>query len=490
MKKFLFSLFVLEFFVLGGAYASIAVGSYTELGAAVQIQTYNVTKGCYERELPGVAWKDSDEYLYQSESRYEGKFAFECGNGHCDADQVIFMPNSHYFDGKKVDEQKLYYCAPKSDQMWIEWRISDIADCDIEKCRLTDVASAINGYYIMDTDGGNVGLSTGSGAQLLAANRTKICKCKTIGEAKTACENSGGVWVNGKCSCDAAKNIKVSASGEVCVCISSDYESKGRNGCQKKQSVIDAEKQQQQQAITQQRKKACESSGGKWVNGKCSCDSSLNLKTQNNVCVCTDSNYYRDTNNNCVLTDEAARKQQCETDTSKNSGAYWDSVAKMCLCADTSLVWINGQCITDPQVTACLNIDGAEWNAILNECRCKDSSNMEINSTRTACVLTADAQLSANQGTSRTNILNAISKLDKLSSRFKTSVWKDEEGKFNTSRLISDSVAGVVLGTAGGLITSSVVKKHQVENGFEDIQCTVGGQVVAGWGDQFQVGIQ
>lgn len=102
----------------------------------------------------------------------------------------------------------------------------------------------------------------------------------------------------------------------------------------------------------------------------------------------------------------------------------------------------------------------------------------------------AAAQLSANQGTSRTNILNAISKLDNLSSGFKESVWKNEEGEFNTSRLISDSVAGVVLGTAGGLITSSVVKKNQVENGFEDIQCTVGGQVVAGWGDQFQVGIQ
>ncbi len=97
-----------------------------------------------------------------------------------------------------------------------------------------------------------------------------------------------------------------------------------------------------------------------------------------------------------------------------------------------------------------------------------------------------DAGLSS----SRTNILNAISKLDNLSSGFKESVWKNEEGEFNTSRLISDSVAGVVLGTAGGLITSSVVKKNQVENGFEDIQCTVGGQVVAGWGDQFQVGIQ
>ena len=494
MKKFLFSLFVLEFFVLGGAYAaSPGVGSYAELGAAMQIKTSesinNVKNGCYERELLWSDWKKSDEYLYQSKSRYEGKFAFECGNEYCDTDQVIFMPQNHYFLGEEVKEQKLYYCAPKGDQMWIEWKISDVADCDIEKCRLTDEASAINGYYIMDTDGGSVGLSTGSGAQLLVANKTKICKCESIGEAKVACEDSGGSWENGKCSCDAAKNIKVSASGAVCECISSDYESKGRNGCQKKQSVIDAENQQRQQEITLQRKKACENSGGAWVNGKCSCDSSQNLKVQNNVCVCTDSNYYRDSNNNCVLTDEAARKQQCETDISKNSGAYWDPVAKKCLCTDTSLVWVNGQCITDPRITECLKIDGAEWNESLNECKCKDEKNMKFNEDHTKCVLNEDAQLRADQNESKTKISSAVAELDKISSGFEKSNWKTEEGKFNTARLISDSVAGVVLGTAGGLITSSVVKKNQVENGFEDIQCTVGGQVVAGWGDQFQVGI-
>ena len=70
------------------------------------------------------------------------------------------------------------------------------------------------------------------------------------------------------------------------------------------------------------------------------------------------------------------------------------------------------------------------------------------------------------------------------------SVWTDKEGNFNKSRLISDSVAGVVLGTAGGLITSSIIKKNQTENGFEDISCTVGGQVVAGWDDEFTVGIK
>ena len=78
--------------------------------------------------------------------------------------------------------------------------------------------------------------------------------------------------------------------------------------------------------------------------------------------------------------------------------------------------------------------------------------------------------------------------LEGVRSGFKVSVWKDEEGKFNTARLASDSIAGVVLGTAGGLITSSVVKKNQEKKGFEDLQCTIGGQRVADWGDQFTAG--
>lgn len=91
-----------------------------------------------------------------------------------------------------------------------------------------------------------------------------------------------------------------------------------------------------------------------------------------------------------------------------------------------------------------------------------------------------------------TDVNNAYIQLTSIHNKFRddVSVWKNEEGKFNTARLASDSIAGVVLGTAGGLITSSVVKKNQVENGFEDIKCTIGGQNVAEWGDQFRVGIQ
>ena len=70
------------------------------------------------------------------------------------------------------------------------------------------------------------------------------------------------------------------------------------------------------------------------------------------------------------------------------------------------------------------------------------------------------------------------------------SEWRDEKGNFNTTRLVSDSVAGVVLGTVGGIVTSKLVKKNQIKKGFEDLSCAVGGQTVAGYGDHFMVGLK
>jgi hypothetical protein len=72
----------------------------------------------------------------------------------------------------------------------------------------------------------------------------------------------------------------------------------------------------------------------------------------------------------------------------------------------------------------------------------------------------------------------------------KKSVWKNADGKFNTSRLTSDSVAGVVLGAAGGLITHSVVKKNQIKKGMEDIACFVSDLKVADFGDEFTIGLK
>lgn len=82
------------------------------------------------------------------------------------------------------------------------------------------------------------------------------------------------------------------------------------------------------------------------------------------------------------------------------------------------------------------------------------------------------------------------SNLSQVRDKLKVSEWRNAEGKFNTARLLSDSIAGVVLGTAGGLITSHLVKKNQLKKGFEDLNCSVGGQKVAGYGDDFRIGLQ
>ena len=100
------------------------------------------------------------------------------------------------------------------------------------------------------------------------------------------------------------------------------------------------------------------------------------------------------------------------------------------------------------------------------------------------------ASMQSRQSASQSRISRLSGKLKEMQEGFKVTVWRNEDGTFNTTRLASDSIAAVVLGTTGGLVTSHVVKKNQVNKGFDDIQCTVGGQSVAGWGDEFRVGIQ
>lgn len=88
------------------------------------------------------------------------------------------------------------------------------------------------------------------------------------------------------------------------------------------------------------------------------------------------------------------------------------------------------------------------------------------------------------------NIDAQYSSIARLRGELGLSEWRDENGNFNTARLLSDSVAGVVLGTVGGIVTSKLVKKNQLKKGFEDLSCTVGGQRVADYGDDFTVGLR
>lgn len=235
----------------------------------------------------------------------------------------------------------------------------------------------------------------------------------------------------------------------------------------------------------------CSMSGGFWddINSVCICDETQNLKTSLDYTKC----------------ETIIPINVCEE--SGGIGGIYQDIP--CYCDEKKNLQIN------KKGTACICInDSYKWDNIRKECVLKSSDafteknsfeegnieektsiNEESNTFSQEKTVVSNVTINS-ESAKVSNIGNTekvkkiVADLDQKAANFKRSDWKNEDGKFNTSRLISDSVAGVVLGTAGGLITSSVVKKSQVKSGFEDLNCAIGGQVVAGWGDEFLVGIQ
>ena len=126
--------------------------------------------------------------------------------------------------------------------------------------------------------------------------------------------------------------------------------------------------------------------------------------------------------------------------------------------------------------------DSDKWKELFGDL-CNDNAESE-----TPVVTPAPAS----SGPSDTEINNAQSTLKGFfdSAKKNASVWRTAEGNFNGARLASDITAGVVLGTVGGVVSGVVIKKNQVKKGFEALHCTVGGQKVAEWGDEFSVGLR
>ena len=223
----------------------------------------------------------------------------------------------------------------------------------------------------------------------------------------------------------------------------------------------------------------CVNSGGTWKNRVCSCSGAyLKQSGDKKSCECTDG-YIRDAQKACVPTDETNCKGLGE------SVAKWEN--NQCICLDMTKIYSSDtkNCVPNLKVAECGQIAGAQWTN--GECKCI-KPGYELKDGK-ECIKGA-ALVSSEQKESRTKITSVYKKLNAMSGDFKVSVWKNADGNFNTARLASDSIAAVVLGTTGALVTSNIVKKNQVSGGFEDISCQVGGQTVAGWGDQFNVGIQ
>lgn len=235
----------------------------------------------------------------------------------------------------------------------------------------------------------------------------------------------------------------------------------------------------------------CTKSGGEWANGGCVCDSEkkhLEPLVSGKTCKCL--NGYVFENGNCVITNVEARKQICDRAVGE---AEWNPVTNTCVCLSKDMMisfnYNTGKCEQDEEYKKCKSASNTKWNITSNRCECA-KSGYEWNGT--SCEK-GEGLIHQEAVSTLKNKIKVLS--DGVSGRIADwksglSVWKTSEGNFNGARLASDSIAGVVLGTAGGLITSNIVKKNQVKSGFEDVSCTVGGQRVADWADEFTVGIK
>ncbi|MDO4424056.1 MAG: hypothetical protein Q4C08_04650, partial [Pseudomonadota bacterium] len=308
----------------------------------------------------------------------------------------------------------------------------------------------------------------------------------------TEAENIGQVW-------------RIDTGSSVCIkweCNPATHV-KSENKCiTKAQAQTNRDNANRAARTAQENKNACQNSGGTWASNKCTC-SAPNVSLSGNSCVCNSGyEWNTDKKQGCKLTDKEALKAACNA--APAGTATWNDAAGACVCtnADQTFDMATRMCKDNADFAACkplVDRGVATWNSGAKQCVCNQpgyivQNNNCIESPEAAAERERREKEAAERARaealrkSRRNISDAHGILVGMRETFKASVWKDEEGKFNTSRLVSDSIAGVVLGTVGGVVTSNVVKKNQVENGFEDIKCTVGGQTVADWGDEFRVG--
>ena len=409
---------------------------------------------------------------------YVGKKTYGCNNTggmYNFADGTYLQTVGHSsLNGKSRGYHKRFKCNasannPFYDDHWDEVSINWCSGSDVRKTGLSDVT-----YTLYDQNG----VSYGSGGAAINGGclmgKRKVAPVKEKDEkapkpavdlekVRRACLDSGGDWKNGeigfsisgwksKCICDAKAGLVPTLDNLKCEC---------KNAAEK----YDASK----------KKCVAPGNGGNGGGGVVY----YPVPTPKPTTPAKPT----------TPSEEKKARSACEG----AAGAVWNETTKLCACSDTNYEWNGTACVASAAFVQCQTLVSAgmaTWNSVTKVCMCLQTG-YEFNGT--ACVETAEsiaARKAEQSQAAKAAIASVHSKLKKTQSGFDVSAWKDAEGNFNTARLASDSIAGVVLGTTGALVTSTVVKKNQVENGFEDIQCTIGGQTVAQWGDEFSVGSQ
>lgn len=441
----------------------------------------DMTCGEAHISFDGTQVASDKEFLYSTKTAYDsvkdredsavvsGGLVYECDNLHCMHGVEKTLSSGHVFGGVEIKRTAKYRCVHRlMNDFWEE-----VFD---NGCQYRGVFYGAGEWY-SDVNGRRIVLTYSDCSQIQDMNPADIntrfnLKCEKVGENifENRCYPVGGEENPKECLNGGSKNIKSSGDCRTGTFVCTDKDATGNCICGK-----------------------CVENGGGRVN---TCKSQRTTDEGKACCDLAESVATWDGNNcNCVAEGMEFKikdgKGVCQVKPGL-PGEPFNCNADVLAQLD---VWAQ-ECEKNAQI---LNIIQKIKELCRSDNRTREDFNL-LYATLLAlnpgdCVAVVPPQPPRDTTVdllirSRRKISDAHTALRGMMQTFKVSVWKDKEGDFNTARLASDSIAAVVLGTTGALITSSVVKKNQVENGFEDIKCTIGGQTVADYGDQFRVGIQ
>ena len=349
--------------------AAPGVGSYAELGAAMQIPVSipsDLIMGC--KRLPTAQGRcniNDDEVLQIS-----GTGCYVCEDGYCGSGHVVAVAGRATIrnnGGTYTDS--LYECYRGGlgyNDKWI--KIGTIPYCTGAESRKNDNNAEKRLFNI--TAGTAYDIT--NGASVSVASSSDVCfdyACKdgyTRINGQNVC-----VKLNAQCTDkdgkkhttgtalpnqDCAKaNVAQSTvykltslsnlrDGALCTatcesggwsitlnddaCVDKYQPNSTKKQCVKTQAAINDDN------AAAARRNKCTNSGGTWSGGKCICNADKNLRLSNGECVCTDSNYERD-GDKCVLTNPAQKQKDCEA--AASTGAYWDG--QDCKCENPQHEW-------------------------------------------------------------------------------------------------------------------------------------------------------
>lgn len=443
---------------------------------------------------------NKNEYIYELTSDFDKVYSkyptagtdfttsgsvWECGSNSCAHHSGIIAPAGHAWDNHRQRGERFYWCNNALGDSWQEYDLIPCDDSFYES--LAKNPSLKNGNIDMNGTSDKM-------VYRFDSNRGKTTVfCYTNPERVACVTTDGAQWFDGKCQCLEQNGVAREWNGTTCVAKSnatgnSDSNSTvGQDNAQGtgQESVVAGGGAQSGDTLNQTEKCIRSRCGGLTGNEHSQCITCCYVpasvavwNSDTRMCECAD--------NQKIFNPSTL---QCETSSAtaqQSTGAFTCDANVLQQITSYTTQYADNASITTQINNILVYCSGDAPNQIVFN-NMYNQLMVLINQANTD---SANAALNARITVSRTNISNAIKSINDASATLDVSKWRNTEGNFNTSRLLSDSIAGVVLGTAGGLITSHVVKNGQIENGFEDLQCTVGGQVVANWNDQFRVGIQ